>query len=560
MKNCSFLYHVCKKTIILGLLLQLSSSSFLATFGLTSWKTHQKITKPLLDYTVKNQNLSFMKFALKQETEGSLNWRTLLATMAKIDADSAYQLASFYKSNFDNHKALLWFKQAARLNHHGAKIQWALLTLKMNDNSETSFNEAMLALDLIPSNSSSLSEDVPVSIQRQKAIIILKIMVSKGDMKSFNSLLLQDLSLLLSHEEGQMLLEEFKLFNLDYFYSLEVQKNLLTPKKHVIRATQFSTDSMEAEQGAVVHLKNCLADIQLFATNIKDLYQTQKLIEDFNTSLLSEHVCLPPVRYIPLPELNCHQEKLYTRQDTLQCDESSWHQYAQTIKTKYIAVVIPQTSSHVNLGILYLKSGENSQGFSHEITHLLGFIDEYPIPAQHSKCQKAQERPFSLNIAVLKKSYDGDIKALRKKVLSHIPWGENVKDTTPIFVEKYNIKNKEKMVKDNYWQLGTPDNYRDEIGVFITKTCDNSPIRQIAAFKPVFSLTHLNYSSLELPKEYLKLLTQYGNEFQMPSYEYNIALSYLYQGMHKNAKYWLNKAAFHEDSSIKKQRILEARF
>ncbi|MGB0936947.1 MAG: hypothetical protein ACPGTQ_05790 [Colwellia sp.] len=550
-----------KKIILLALLFQVTSSSFSLSAHLNAIQPKTILSKSLLDYGIKNKNINLMKMALKNEVFGSEKWREILLKMANKDANSAYQLASFYKVKDENAKALLWYQQAARLKHHGASIESALLLLQQKGNSQEALQQAMSTLSLIPSLSEENKAIVPPSIQLQKAIIQIEIAITKGSTALLNRLLLRYADLLLNDEAGQALLKQLAHFNVAFFYQEEVQKKLLSEtnppskEKNTVLLPFFSNMEQNIHGN-----KNCLADIQLFATSLQDLKATEQLIKQFKGNPLSQSVCLLPVRYTPLPKLKCDKENLYTRQRTLQCDESYWKNLAEQIKAKYIGIVVPQTSSFVHLGILYLKSGESVLGFSHEVSHLLGFVDEYPIPSKHQKCQNEQDQPFSLNVAVLAKNYRGKRDELRNKILKKIAWGSKIKKTTPILVQSFKPSHNGNKKGETYWQLGTPLIYQNEVGVFQSKTCDNSANKQIGAFKPLSTATHLQYTSSRFPRLYSELLTQYEDTFQMPSYEYNIALKQFQRGQVKQAEHWLTRASLHENKAKRIEKVLNGMF
>jgi len=258
---------------------------------------------------------------------------------------------------------------------------------------------------------------------------------------------------------------------------------------------------------------DCLADIQMFATNLADLRKVDQLIKQIQTHALAEYVCFAPVRYIALKALNCKHHG----NETIQCDEGVWRKYQASIKSRFLGVLIPQGGANVNNGIMYLDRQDTVEVFAHELAHFIGFIDEYPLPSNHTKCLTVQSKPFSQNIAVLPALYQGDKQQIRAKILKNLPWKSLIKTTTPILTSS-----------TEGWKLGTPQSHQADVGVFLSETCEGKRKLRDAlhqpfnAYKPLKKHNQLSYFSLAFPESYRKLITINAEKYLMPSFHINI--------------------------------------
>jgi hypothetical protein len=212
--------------------------------------------------------------------------------------------------------------------------------------------------------------------------------------------------------------------------------------------------------------------------------------------------------------------------------------------------MVEKGGANVHLGMMYLDSHDSIDVFSHEISHLLGFVDEYPLAKSHERCLQPQPEPFSHNIAVLNNTYYGDRTILREQILKAIPWAQYISNKTPILQK---ILGQEKT-----WRLGTPENNNDHFGLFIAESCDNSSVASkldISAYKPIAKRTQLRYFAKDFPQEYVTLLSDQSKQFLMPSFHYNMALALYQHGIIEEAKYWLEQATLWEKNSIRRKRI-----
>ena len=92
------------------------------------------------------------------------------------------------------------------------------------------------------------------------------------------------------------------------------------------------------------------------------------------------------------------------------------------------------------------------------------------------------------------------------------------------------------------WQLLTPKEYQNEIGLFPANSCQNQ--RQIQAFKPLAQRTKLQYFELIFPPTYIDILRLAANKFLMPSYHYNISRDLVELGDYDQAREVLQSTLF----------------
>jgi len=504
-----------KKIIIMSLVLLLASSSFFLSPYLTTKISSNDFNTQQLEFAIQQENLIALSLALKGSLLHSERWLYLARKLAKSQGKVAFQLAKYNESKNEFKQSVIWYQQAIRLEYLASYISLAQLYVHQNELSKAQ-NTLDLLFQVRPYNSNEL-------IDLQAMILKIKITIDQGKREELERYVSNAQPLLRKHTQGQLLLDDIKVFEV---------LGMVNPK--------------ESESFSIKN--NCSASLQLFATNLHHLKQLQILIENFKKQPLANFVCFSTPKYIPLPALSCSDNK----KSAIQCDESQWALLADKIDSRYIGIMLPQGGANVHLGILYFDAKDNVDVFSHEVSHLLGFIDEYPLPENHSKCDDSQSTVFSHNIAVLNKLYKGTRAAIRAKVLAQVSWAKTIKETTPILQKRINKNG------DN-WLLGTPQKYKNEVGIFPAKTCEKNPeLKEIAAmaYQPLSISTQLLHFEEKFPVEYIALLQSNNSQFLMPSFHYNVALAFFKKGDVAKAKYWLKQAAEKEVDLKKKSRIL----
>lgn len=518
--------------LLLSLLVLLSSSSFSINDYLIQKLQQHDFTQQQLDYALTHSIPLAYQLKRQQFKQGTASWLHYSIKSAKYRAKVALELAAFF--NTDNVKVVFWTKHAILLGSENAKVQLANYYYRQHDLAN--------AQQIIKRLTKQSIESAPISA---------KIAIAEGEIDK----LVLTLPLLAKSLQGQKLLKKIVHFNIVDEGMINASKVNVTNTNETSLSQQTATYMLPIKSQ---YQPTCANSIQFFATNINDLLYSEQLIKQFKQQnpqiSLQQAVCFTPVRYRPIKQLHC--EKLQPNK-RIECDEGQWENIANNIKTKYLAVLLPQGGANVHLGILYLDRHDSLGVFTHEMSHLLGFVDEYPLPANHQNCQQQQQHIFANNIAVLARIYKGNKAEVRQQVLSQLAWGDFINDTTPILqrIEKrHDTKNTKKIAQ---WQLGTPITYSQEVGLFLSESCDKTPLQ---AFKPLNKQTQLRYFEKPLPTLYQQILSSQGNNYNMPSFHYNISLALLDKNQTINVQTWLEKAASFEPLVSKQAKILTASY
>ena len=513
-------------SLLIFLLMGLSTSSFFLSSYLSKTINSNKHSETQLNFALAHNNLTALRFAWKNSTFHSEAWLSFSKKLAKTEGEVAYLLADYYHEQ--PKLAIFWYKNAIRLNYVKASITLAEYYYQQGQLTKAKGILAAMPVKLTENlNVAANMVKINIAID-QGSIPVIKHITASGQLQKTPA--------------GQLLLADIKKYQ-------------LLPSIEPLIDTKPLTAS-------------CSNSIQLFATNLKHLKQLEHLILAFQQQVLSKTVCFMPVRYLPINALDCSFEL----DQAIRCDELSWQQWANSINARYLGVMLPKGGANVHFGIMYFDAQDSVDVFAHEISHLLGFIDEYPLAADHVKCQASQKTPFSHNISILKKNYQGEKKRIRNKVLQQITWAKYIKNTTPILHLVKTLNGKE------YWQVGTPQAYENEVGLFAAQTCDlsdNTAQKSFNAFKPVSKRTKLQYFALDFPQLYLSLLQDNAKQYLMPSFHYNIALAYFQQAslQQKNvqqraiqkknieqANYWLKQAASWEQEVNRREKVRQGKF
>ncbi len=496
------------KKIMMGLLIMLlfglSTSSFFLNDYLTKVITKNEHTASQLSFAIEVDNFAALNFAWKNSLLHSEQWLNYGKEVAKTQGEAAYQLAVYYQTKTEPKpkKAIFWYENAIRLQYPKAAVALAQYYFQ--------HDKLTTATQIITAISIEALADLTVSAIALK----INIAINLGEVATVNKLIVQYADLLKNSEVGQLLLADIHRYHVLF--------NVVPPSE--INLLPLS----------------CNNSIQLFATSLKHLKHLERIIVDFKEQTLSNNVCFTPVRYIPINELDCNNDP----HRAITCNEMRWELRAKIINTRYAGVMLPEGGANVHLGMLYFDAQDSVDVFAHEISHLLGFVDEYALTPEHNICQQVQKEVFSQNISVLSNRYQGNRKAVRVDVLRQLAWAKYIKDSTPI------LQAVSENTGEKIWQLGTPEEFAHEVGVFYAKSCDkslNSSKNNFSAFKGVSQRTKLQYFALSFPQVYKKLLHENITEYRMPSFRYNIALAYLHQGGTNNefterARYWMKQA------------------
>lgn len=514
-------------SLLIILLTGLSTSSFFLDNYLSEKIDKNKHNLTQLNFALAHDNLTALRFTWEKSEFHSKHWLRLATKLAKTQGEVAYQLANYYQSQPE--RAIFWYKNAIRLKHFAGSIALAQYYFK-----QEKLNEATDVLATLPIK---LSE----KLSRAANILKINIAINQGNIVSVEQLINEHVIQLQSTLTGRLLL-------------MDIEKYQLLAKINPITNSGLMATK-------------CDNSIQLFATNLNHLKRLERLITEFKAQVLNQAVCFSPVRYLPINALDCNFEQ----DSAIRCDELNWQPWADTINTRYIGVMLPKGGANVHLGILYFDAQDSVDVVAHEISHLMGFIDEYPLVAEHVKCRSNQQTIFSQNISVLKKYYKGEQKAVRSRVMKQIAWAKHIKTTTPILHPADQLK--DQLNDQQYWQLGTPNEYQDEVGVFNAQTCEHISTQDknsFSAFKPLSQRTKLQYFALDFPPLYSQLILENPRQYIMPSFHYNIALAYFQQSDFRQnthqqkyiekANYWLKQAANWEQNKNRRKRVRHGKF
>ncbi len=320
---------------------------------------------------------------------------------------------------------------------------------------------------------------------------------------------------------------------------LKLLKPLLTNDKTLMSFTQkmhqyLRTDDID-ENKLINELCHHTRIIQPYATNLDDLVKTEALISQLNNDPLAQHFCFLPVRYVPLPDLQCSHEN----NEVIQCDESRWPEFMTNQVASHSIIVLPNGGANVHGNTMYLDRFDNVAVLVHELSHFLGFVDEYPLIKNHVFCQYDANHK-ALNVSLIPKYWLGKRADIRKKVLKLLPWRNYITINTPILSRVSLTTNNHQHVsevkisllsqltsktkqdsKEILWQIGTPinnakvNNEPEAIGVYPALTCHNTQVVNpdtgdvLQSVKPLYKRTTLQYFEVEFPALYLQLIDQH---------------------------------------------------
>jgi len=538
--------------LVMSSMIFLSSSSFFLSDYLTKKLNNNNFSEVQFYFALQKNYKAALRLEEKKYDIGTNHWLKFNRILAKSEGSIALKLGYWYQqkaneersingNNTSTLSAIVWFEQAIRLNSQKAIV--ALAQLHYQNNNLIKAQLTLNKLSIILSNSLLVEEALRLRF---------KIAIYDGNVALVKQLLNDIKSS--SHIKTKRLLANINKYGI----VTSTIENDQTDQKLLIK--NKNNNNVEFE-----NTSNCVSSLQLFATNLKHLQYLEVLIKGFNKKSISTFICIPTPLYVSKKDINC----LAKSQQAITCDELLWKNVAKGIDSRHIGLILEEGGANVHLGILYIDAKDDINVFSHEVSHLLGFIDEYPLNKNHNICKSSQNDKFSHNIAVLKEYYRGTQVEVRNNILKGISWAHLIKESTPILVRV-------SAHKKNYWRLGTPLNYQDEIGVYLSETCEKSTVKNnlslnkgnvtdtdflsYAAFKPLQRLTQLRYYVNAFPKEYIKLITDNPLAYLMPSFHYNIALATYQQKKVIDATYWLKRASQWEKNPSRKNTILKGQF
>ncbi|MCP4988780.1 MAG: hypothetical protein GY928_22835 [Colwellia sp.] len=526
----------------MSLLASLSSSSFFLTDYLSELIQSGHVSESQFTYAIKKHNVTALIVQEAKETKGSDNWLDLNRKLATTQSIAALKLARWYQNSSnletalsDKQASIMWFEQAIRLHSQDAVIDLAGLYFEQG--------KVIIAKEILGSLVSELGSK---ALGEARLTLGITIAIHLGNVKLVEQLISSDTFNRYKTEKVQALIADL------YKYSV------VAPRK-AKKSTKVKPFRRKKNNQQSVGSPECISSLQLFATNLFHLKHLDYMIKEFKAKQpLAKYICLPTPKYISTKSIDCSTEK----QQAIYCNESLWLSIVETVNTRHIGLMLENGGANVHLGMLYFDVNDDVNVFSHEISHLLGFVDEYPLVKTHNKCLGTQQSQFSHNIVVLNNFYQGKQKEIRQEILKSVPWASQIKSGTPILQSAIKSDRGSSFNAQDYWQLGTPKAFRGQVGLHIAESCDNAILTNgmassYSAYKPVSERTQLRYNNSEFPKVYLSMLDERSQDFLMPSFHYNIALALFQQGFVKEAKLLLFQAQLWEHTSKRKASILK---
>ena len=515
-----------KIIIIMSLSILLSSSSFFLVDYLNEKLNNGQYNDEELAYALELKldaayrvKLLLLEANIASNIEPNRQlWLGYANKLAKRDGHVSLKLAEYYLNQGQISKGISWYQQAVNLKEQRAVLPLAKLYFE-NDQLE-------------PARKTLFQTQVKST---ENLLLAVEVAIAQGDILFIH----KQLERLKVTDKGQLLLAKIRQYQ-------------ILANDDVVTVTDNKAKHLTS--------RSCKTSLQLFATTLADLERVTQFKQKFTDHALSEYLCLTEPKYVPINKLNCEHNK----DNAITCEEGVWQSVAENINTNYLGLLYPYGGANVHLGILYFDRQDAFDVFSHEVSHLLGFVDEYPLAKDHPRCRQVQNEMFAQNIAVIDKYYYGKRAKVRREVLKTVSWAKMIKTSTPILMPVEVLHNKKLKKDDNKgryqesaWLLGTPKTFKNEVGIFNADTCQTTKYR---AYKPLSTASQLQYYQLSFPAEYFKLLSEQNGQFYMPSFHYNIAMSLLSTDEFEQGKSWLMKAIEFEDINARKLKVLQGKF
>ncbi|MGJ8691243.1 MAG: tetratricopeptide repeat protein [Thalassotalea sp.] len=468
---------------VMSLLVLLPSSSFFWPAYIDDKLAAQNITPAQLSFALKQNYQPSFNTQLKQYQQHSIQWFNLALKLGKYDADIAFELATFYQHKNQIEQAEIWYQTASQTQHVASIVALARLYFQQQKWQKL--------------------EQVFTVFKHQQALLPLQMEVA---MAQGQDEVITELNLPLKasaeHSEFYQELLAYRVFELSSEQHLEKSAQL-TEQLSAQLAIQLSRQ-LSGELSP--QLSACGNSVQFFATSLANLRRLDYLIDEFKQHALSAAFCLAKPRYINPQELACRSEL-----DTpIQCQEHKFPQVMKTAASDYLGLMLPAGGANVYQGIVYIDNQDSSHVLAHELAHLIGFADEYPVRKGHVICQSTTG-VFANNVIVLPQIMVGEREKIRAQILKKLPWGEYILETTPIL-----------STHAKGWLLGTDLSLSGQqgqampIGLFSANTCNNN---DVSAFKPLLQRTQLEYFETPFPAFYYQLYQGLRKIYQMPPFK-----------------------------------------
>ncbi|WP_371378621.1 hypothetical protein [Thalassotalea aquiviva] len=496
-----------KSSIIFLLCVLLSHSSFSVSQYLKELLATHGQTPAQLDYGLGLKLTSAYKVAYTQSRQGSAPWLRYGQILGRSDPNYAWAMAQHFFSQQDAQFSHYWYQKALELGS-----QQAIINLGQSFLSQQRFNEQQLQNLKV-----KISRFIDSSEEAQKIAIELAIW---ADDRTWLNSILPHLS-----QPKQLKLKQWLLD-----IRFDDQVGLGVGKRQKDQANVLFTNIEQQDR--------CANSIQFFATNKANINKINGYLSTLKQhKFFGQQFCFLPVRYINEQALGCTNNA----SAPIQCREDIYANLDLAEHVRYIATVVPFGGANVNHGILYMDSRDDIKVLEHELLHLLGFIDEYPLPEGHRDCEPDNAPLVRQNVYITHPLTFLTEQEARAKLKHVLPWFDFIKASTPITHKT-----------DQGYQLGTPMGFANEVGVFATDSCDLSSSQ---AFKAVASTTQMQHFELALEPIYQEMINRGEHNLKMPAYYYNLGLYARQQGHLERANHWFKKAGAVE-KIIERQRLI----
>ena len=529
--------------IIMSLSILLSTSSF-------SFQDYfSALLSPddrLFDYAYQQQYTRAIRQKRSRQPHDSTAWLMYTRTLAQTDPIEALALAEYYQHKPDSLSELAKvnaIRQASKWYQHALALvtSQGLINKNLSEQQYAAFKQRLYlraANFYVSQNQSTSAFDLLLEIvdANQSALLMafdLAMRLGRVDELS------QYQHLLELSDKGRAhhgLLERYQVLNLWY----------QTLPEQVISSSKL----VQANRAI------CSNSIQFLSATLAGLQHAEQLIEQFQSHPLAEQVCFETPRYLPPKYFDC----LTKQGSAISCNLLALSEIAPNIESRYLAFVHSEGGANVHYGSLHLALDDNAQVFAHELSHLVGFGDEYQLRAGHKLCRPEhtqESQVYNLvtwpvdELLVSSRASEqtsanfstAERRQQRAEILAKLPWGKLIDDNTPIWQQI-----------GNRWYLGTPDTYRGKVGLFRAESCDANP--DVQAFKPIYDFNQLRFFELDFPQVYLKIKALQPSKYLMPSFHYNLALESFWQNDIEQAKDWLGHSARLEQETKRKEKVL----
>lgn len=493
-----------KSIIISSLLIILSSSSFFYPQYIKQKIAMNTLNSKDIRFAVKHLQLPVISHVFSKTLRFSDDWLRYAYILANEQGDIAFELAQYFtlavqakntttlEVNRFKQQHEYWLNRAVELQYIPAIAPLAMLF-----SAQGNYEKAQSLLKLHYSETALLE-------------LALTLAIDEGDKVLINSL-----SLKVSNIAALLPLQE------------KIKLYVITAQASIESSSEYKINDIHSDEV-------CINSIQFYATNLADLQKAEHLIKHVAVHPLARNFCFFSPRYITLSDLSCTHQ--YT--DVIQCNEDEWPEYIKNSKAKYLTILLPKGGANVHNGIMYLDSGDTVGVFAHELSHFLGFVDEYPLITGHNFC-KAEYLNQAPNIVVLPRYWLGEKATVRKKIVAQLPWKNLIKARTPI-LKKINLSalllkeqvrliqwiKESEYTKYDLWELGTFENKTKLVGVYPSLTCENNRYSNsdnipLQSFKPLSESTSLEYFELTFPQPYSKIIERNAVDFSMGGFNLN---------------------------------------